>query len=89
MTGAGADDVALVAQAFARVDHLEAQVGQVAAADIGQLDPLEVVPDPLRRVQVRRIPRQALQPQPLGRSALQEVLDQLALVDRRSVPDDQ
>lgn len=87
--GAGANDVPFVTQTLACADHLVAEVGEVTAADIGQLDPLELVPDALVGVQIGRIPRQVLQMQPLGRSTLQEVLDRLACVDRRAVPDDQ
>ena len=40
-------------------------------------------------VQIRRVPRQPLQMQPLGRSSRQVVLDRLSLVDRRPIPDHQ
>ena|SRR6516165_6550489 len=64
------------------------QLGQICGADVAQLDPLQVVPDALIRVQVWRIAGEALQVQALGRPRCEEVLDRLAMMDRRAVPDD-
>jgi hypothetical protein len=41
-------------------------VGDVEAADIAQLDPFELLPEPLARVELRGIGREPLQMQALG-----------------------
>ena len=69
-------------QAFAGANQVGAQVGQVGAADVAELDAFEVGPDAFVRIEIGRVARQPLQLQALGRSSLQEVLDRLALVDR-------
>lgn len=65
------------------------QVVQVRAAQVPQLDPLEVLPHPFVRVEVGRVGRQPLQM--YGRRAAigQVVLDRPAMVNGRAVPDDQ
>ena len=89
MSREAADNVTLVAQALLGPAQFNAQLGQVGAAAVPQLDALEIVPDALICVQIRRVPRQPLQMQPLGRSSRQVVLDRLSLVDRRPIPDHQ
>jgi len=66
-----------------------AQVTQIGAADIGQLDALEVVPDALIWVEIGRVAGQLLQLQALGRSRAQEVLDRLPMMNRGPIPDDE
>ena len=83
------NDCALVAQTFLRSAERHGQLGHITAAQIAQLDALEVVPDALVRVQVGGIARQRLQVQPLGTTLAQEVLDRLPAMDRRAIPDDQ
>lgn len=62
-------------------------MGDVAAADIAQLDAFEVLPEPLARVEPRRIGREALQVQALGGAMGEEVSEDPTAMDRRAVPD--
>jgi hypothetical protein len=78
-----------VAQAHTCSQQVLAQVAQLAAADIAQLDALEGVPDALIRVEIGRVARQLLQLQALGRPRAQEVLDRLPVMNRRAIPDEQ
>jgi len=65
------------------------QLLQVSAAQVPHLDPLEVLPHALVRVQVWRVGRQPLQVNG-GRAAICQVaLNGRAPMDRRAVPDDQ
>jgi hypothetical protein len=89
LLGASPDDVPLVAEASRGPAEFLAQVPQVPAADVPQLDPLEVIPDALVRVQLRRVAGQLLQADALGPAPGQEVLDRLPAMDRRAVPDHQ
>lgn len=81
------DDLRLGAQALLGQPHLLGQLRQVVTTDVAQLDPFEVVPDPLVRVEVRRIAGQLLQMQAMGGAVAQEVFDDVAAVDRRPIPD--
>jgi hypothetical protein len=47
MLDARSEDAALVAQASGRLAELALELGEVAAAPVAQLDPLQVAPDPL------------------------------------------
>jgi hypothetical protein len=83
------DDRALVAQALLGAAQRPGQLGQVAAARVAQLDPLAVSPDARVRMHLGGVARQLLQLQARGGARPQEVLDGLAAMDRRPVPDDQ
>ncbi|HET9110396.1 MAG TPA: hypothetical protein VFN78_06210, partial [Ktedonobacterales bacterium] len=67
----------------------ERQLRQVAAAPIGQFDTLEIVPDALVGVEFGGVAGQLLQVQALDCAPTQEVLDRLATMNRRAIPDDQ
>ncbi len=58
-------------------------------AQILQLNPLQLAPDPFIRVQVGSIARQAFQLDPLGPASSQKVLNGLPPMDWRAIPDDQ
>jgi hypothetical protein len=88
LRGAAADEVALGAEASGRPAKLATPVLEIPAADVPQLDPLEGVPDALVRVRCRRVARERLQPDTLGPAVRRAVLDRLAAVDRRTLPDD-
>jgi hypothetical protein len=64
------------------------QMRHVEAAQIAQFDPFELRPYALPRVQVRCISGQALHVHPLSRTIREELLDKMAAVNRRAVPDD-
>lgn len=54
------------------------EVIQICTADIAQLDPLEVIPDALIRIEIRDIAGKVLQMQALGGSSFQESCDLLS-----------
>ena len=88
-THAALDDVTLVAEASGGEAEVTSEVSQVLAADVGQVDVLEVVPDALVRVEVRGVAGKLFELDASGAALGQEVLDRLAAMDRRAVPDDQ
>ena len=69
--------------------EVASEMSEVLAADVAQLDALEVAPDALIRVEVRGVPGELLQADTAGAALGQEILDRLATVDRCAVPDDQ
>src|SRR5690348_11156449 len=81
------NDGAFVTQAFLGPTQGESQLGHVMAAASAELNALAGVPDALVGVELRRIPRQLLQMQPLGGAPPQEVLDRLATRNGRALPD--
>jgi hypothetical protein len=89
MLNARFEDVALVPQAGGGAAELAFELGQVAAAPVAQLDLFQVAPDPLVRVRVRGVTGQGFEVQAPGRAVGQEVLDDLAPMDRGAIPDDQ
>jgi hypothetical protein len=62
-------------------------MGDVEAADIAQLNAFELLPEPLARVQLRSIGRQALQMQPRRCAIGEEISDDPTAMDRSAVPD--
>jgi hypothetical protein len=89
MANPGADDGELMADAGHGQAQLVAELGQRVTADVAQFTPLEILPEPLVRVQLGRVGGQGLQMQALGRALREEVLDHLRAVDRGAVPDDE
>src|SRR5258708_17334104 len=83
------DDRALMAQPLFGPAQRARQLPQVAAAQIAQLDALEIVPDALVRVQLGGVAWQLLQVHASGTAPTQEVLDGLAAMNGRAVPDHQ
>lgn len=83
------DDGGLVAEASGGEARLASEVAEGLTADVAEFDALEVVPDALIRVEVRGVARQRLQLDATGTAVCQEVLDGLAAMDGRAVPDDQ
>jgi hypothetical protein len=61
---------------------------EIEAADVAQLHPFELLPEPLAWVQLWSIGRQALQMQPLRRTMGEELSDALTAMHRGPVPDD-
>ena len=64
-----------MAEASGGQAELAPQVLEVPAAHVPQFDPLEVVPDTLVRVQLRRVAGELLQAEALGPALGQEGLD--------------
>lgn len=84
---AAAEHVALVAEPLDGEAQLAAQLAQIGTAEVAEFDVLEVVPDPLVRIEVRRVAGQLLQLEPRRGALREEVLDGLGAMDRRSIPD--
>lgn len=78
-----------MAHTLAGTDQLPPQLLQIAAANVGQLHSLQIVPDAFIGIEIRCVARQLLQVESPGRSSLEEVLDCLSSVNRRTIPDEQ
>jgi hypothetical protein len=89
LMGAGLDERALVAESGGCQAEVTAKMIEGLAANVPQLDVLEVMPDALVRVQVRGVAGERLQADALRSALSEEVLDRLAAMDRCAVPDDQ
>ena len=87
MTEAGDEPVGRAAQAADRQPHLPAQLVEILTASIAQFDAFEQIPDTRIGVQLRRVARQAFQLKAGRGPGREEVLDRLAVVDGRAVPD--
>ena len=88
MARATLNDLRFVAQAFSSPKELCLQVVQVGAADVAQLDTLEIIPDALIRIEIWGIARQLLQMQAFGGPSLEKVFERVRPVDGRAVPDE-
>jgi len=86
---AGSEDTPFVAEPLLGAAQCQSQRVKVSAAAVGQLNPLEVVPDAFGGVEVRRIARELLEVKALGGSTAQEVFDRLATMNGRAIPDHQ
>ena len=86
---AATDDTAFMPQPLFGQAHSTTQFAEIGAAHISQLHSLQVVPDAFIRVQVWRIAGQSLQMDPFSTTIGQEVLDRLASVNGRAIPDHQ
>ena len=69
--------------------EVTSEMSESVAADVAQLDVLEVVPDPLIRVEVRGVPWELLQADAAGAALSQKVLDRLTAMDGSAIPNDQ
>jgi hypothetical protein len=78
-----------VAHTFAGTDDLRPQLMQIAAANVGQLHTLEIVPDAFIGIEIGRVAWQLLQVESPGRSSPEKVLDGLSTMDRRAIPDEE
>jgi hypothetical protein len=83
------NDSRFASQALFGTNELLVQVIQVGAADIAQLDALEILPDALSRIEIGSIARQLLQVEPFGRSSFQKGFDLFAPMNGRTIPDRQ
>lgn len=69
--------------------QLPAEFPDIGAAHVAQLYSLQVVPDALVWVKIRRISRQPFQTNPLSAPIGEKRLDWLPAMDRRAIPDHQ
>jgi hypothetical protein len=70
-----------VSQALFGANDLSVQVIQVGTTDIAQLDPLEILPDALIRIEVGGIAWQLFQMESFGGPSFQKGFDLFAAVD--------
>jgi hypothetical protein len=64
------------------------QMQEMKAAQVAHLDPFELLPDTLVRIQLGGIGRQTLEMKAMRRAVGEELPDGLSTVDGRSIPDD-
>lgn len=86
---AATDDTTFVPQSSNSQAHSATEMSEVGAAHISQLHSLQIVPDTFIGVKIRGIARQLFQANPPGTTVGQELLDGLATVDGRAIPDHQ
>ena len=89
LPNAALDDGPPVAKTSGGEPEVVPQVREIHAADVAQLDVLEVAPDALVRVQVRGVAGELLQADALGGALGQEVLDRLTAMDGGAIPEHQ
>lgn len=87
MPNTSVNDLVLVAEASRRQAQVVAELRQIRAAAVPQLDALQVVPDALVRIQIWCVAGQLLQMDAPGTTTGQEVLDRLPPVNGGAVPD--
>ena len=78
-----------VAQALSGTKQLLLEMVKVSTTQIPHLNPLEIVPDPFIRIELRSIAWQLFQVQPFGRSLRKEGFDFLAAMDWGAIPNQQ
>jgi hypothetical protein len=86
---AALNDLWFAAHAPGGQPHLALELIQAGTAPVAQFHPLQMGPDPLVRVQVRRVAGQSLQPDAVGAAVRQKLLDRLAPMNGRAIPQDQ
>lgn len=89
MSEASQNDLAPIAQMPFRPCELPCQLGVIATTDIFEFAPFEQIPDLLFGIEVGGIERRAVPDGYVCRSVRQEVLDRLAAMNGRAIPDDQ
>jgi hypothetical protein len=90
MADTGADEVRFVAEVTYGATEFLTEVVRIRTTHVGEFGVLEEVPNALvQGAQVRCIPRQGLQVQALGRPTGEEVLDRLATMNGRPIPQDE
>ena len=83
------DDAWFLAEPLAGGTELPPRFLQIMATEVAHLDLLQVPPDALFRVQLRRIAGESLEVNRLGCPVAQILPDGFAAVDRRAIPEDQ
>ena len=79
----------VLAEPLAGGPELPPRFLQIMTAEIAHFDLLQVPPDALFRVQLRRVAGGSLEVDPVGRPVAQILPNGLAAVDRRAIPEDQ
>src|SRR5215218_8065790 len=83
------NDISFVSQALFGLAQLYPQLREALAAEVLQLNTLEVLPDPLVRVEIRSVAGQLFELHPRSCPARQKVLDCPSPMYRRAVPNHQ
>jgi hypothetical protein len=87
MCNAGPDDARLLPKSLAGTAQFFAGLSEAGAADVAQLDMLQVPPDSLLGIELGGVSRKAFEMQPLASLLMQELLDGATAMDRRTVPE--
>lgn len=89
MGKAGVEEVRLAAQPTERKPEFIGDLPEFVTAEIAQGDALEVAPDAFGGIELRRVGRQPFEVQPRGGASGEKVLDRLAAMNGRAVPEDE
>jgi hypothetical protein len=81
------DKTRFIPHSFHRIAQFFPSMWDIEAAYIAELNPFELLPEPLARVELRGIGRQALQME-VVRAVREKLLDGVAAVNGRAIPDD-
>jgi hypothetical protein len=82
------EDAWFPSHSFHGTAEFAAQMGDIDATHVAQLNAFELLPEPLARIQFRGIGRQTLHMQPLCCPIREELSDGMATVDGSAIPDD-
>lgn len=78
-----------MAQPLAGQAQFGTEFGEIIAAEVTQLDVLEIAPDAFIGIEVGRVPGELREVQPSRGAPRQEVFDDLRSVDGCPIPDDE
>jgi hypothetical protein len=73
---------------FYGIAEFAAEVGDIEATHVAQLDPFELLPEALPRIQLRGIRRERLEVDAAAGPIGQEFLDDVAAMNRGTIPDE-
>jgi hypothetical protein len=83
------ENAATMPETFLRWPQFSGDLRHIPTTQVLEFAPLEQIPDPLLRIEIRSLARQALQVQAFGRASLEKLLADLRTVDGRPIPDHQ
>ena len=89
MPDASYNHLSLMAEPCSSEAQLIPEFGEIVTTHILQFDPLQIAPDSLVRIEVRRVARQPFEMNALGSTRRQKILNGVAAVDRCTVPQNQ
>jgi hypothetical protein len=84
----GLDQGRFSADSFDSIPEFDTQMREIDATHITPLDPFEVGPQSLTRIELGRIGREPLQMEAVRCAVPQKSLDYVTTVDRRPIPND-
>ena len=83
----GFDHAQLATDPLDGVAECSPEMREIEATHIAQLDPFEMCPEALNRVQLRGVGRQPLDLEPRSRAMREEFLDEMTAVNRHPIPE--